>query len=447
VAVIDDAGNIAAHNDRKLQDTQMTSAALLDHLHRRELTTVLDGTSYHTFIPIFGADNTYLGAIDIGHHQQVVDVKVQQILRRSMVLFVLFLLLAFFPVSLLVHAFVIKPVTKLTKSSSAIASGDLDQQIDVRGTDELGILAHSFGMMRDAIQKKINELQYLNADLDRRVAERTTELEMLQHLMGRIINAAEQLMNASDNLTQISTQMAIGAEQTSQQVHLMSSNSQQISQSVHDASVATEEVTANIQEISRNVQEVSEIVTSAVDISNVAHATIISLETHSQEIGNITKMITDITQQTNLLALNAAIEAARAGDLGRGFAVVANEVKELAQETAISAEDITDKIEAIQTSSQKATVAMTRVTEITNRVSVLSTAIASAILQQSHVMNEISLRIADTDRGSDEITRTIVEVASNTQGFAERAMRVQEGAQLLSSLAEQFRQLVEDFKQ
>jgi len=56
-------------------------------------------------------------------------------------------------------------------------------------------------------------------------------------------------MNASDNLTQISTQMAVGAEQTSQQVHLVSSNSQQISQSVHDASVATEEVTANIQEI------------------------------------------------------------------------------------------------------------------------------------------------------------------------------------------------------
>ena len=104
---------------------------------------------------------------------------------------------------------------------------------------------------------------------------------------------------------------------------------------------------------------------------------------------------------------------------------MANEVKELARETAISAEDITHKIEAIQASSRKATEAMTEVTEITNRISALSTAIASAIFQQSHVMNEISMKIADTSHGSDEITRTVADVAANAQGASERATRVQ----------------------
>ena len=61
-------------------------------------------------------------------------------------------------------------------------------------------------------------------------------------------------------------------------------------------------------------------------------------------------------------------------------------------------------------------------------------------------MNDISLRTAATSQGSDEITKTIANVAANAQKSSERATRVQEGAQLLSSLAQQFRQLVEDFR-
>ena len=64
------------------------------------------------------------------------------------------------------------------------------------------------------------------------------------------------------------------------------------------------------------------------------------------------KVISSVAQQPNLRALNATIEAARAGDAGKGFAVVAYEVKERAKQTAHATDEISQRIDAIQSDTR-----------------------------------------------------------------------------------------------
>ncbi len=69
--------------------------------------------------------------------------------------------------------------------------------------------------------------------------------------------------------------------------------------------------------------------------SNIAE-----LDNTSAQVRDILITVQNFSAQTNMLALNAAIEAARAGDHGRGFAVVADEVRNLSVKVGSAAEQI-----------------------------------------------------------------------------------------------------------
>jgi len=62
-----------------------------------------------------------------------------------------------------------RPIVRLTQVARAMADGDLDQEIEAESGDEVGVLAHSFRDMRQAIRQTISDLQ--NENVERRRAE------------------------------------------------------------------------------------------------------------------------------------------------------------------------------------------------------------------------------------------------------------------------------------
>ncbi len=94
---------------------------------------------------------------------------------------------------------VIRPLTDLKTSANYVAHGNLSQNIDTRRKDELGVLAKSFVYMRDAVRKKIDDLNLLNEQLhqakndlelsslslEKKVNERTEELSRSERRLAR----------------------------------------------------------------------------------------------------------------------------------------------------------------------------------------------------------------------------------------------------------------------
>jgi methyl-accepting chemotaxis protein len=203
---------------------------------------------------------------------------------------------------------------------------------------------------------------------------------------------------------------------------------------------------ASIKEIAKNATEAAKVATSAVKVAQITTTTVAKLGESSTEIGQVIKVITSIAQQTNLLALNATIEAARAGEAGKGFAVVANEVKELAKETAKATEDISRKIEAIQTDTKAAVDSIASISGVIHQINDISNTIATAVEEQNATTNEMSRNVSEAAQGSGEITSNIAGVAQAADSTSRGAGDTQKASQQLVETSAELRRLVEQFK-
>jgi methyl-accepting chemotaxis protein len=300
----------------------------------------------------------------------------------------------------------------------AEGEGDLTKRLEIGSRDELGELAGWFN----------------------------TFLENIHQIICQVAGTAEKVAIASEELNTTSQHITANSAETSAQADVVSNAAQAVGQNLQTVATGAEEMETSIKDIARNATEAARVATSAVKVAETTTATVSKLGESSTEIGQVVKVITSIAQQTNLLALNATIEAARAGEAGKGFAVVANEVKELAKATAKATEDISHKIEAIQTDTKAAVSAIASISGVINQINDISGTIATAVEEQNATTNEMARNVNEAAQRCAEITSNIAGVAEAAQGTTRGATDTQKASQQLVQMSTRLRALVGKFK-
>jgi methyl-accepting chemotaxis protein len=390
-----------------------------------------------------------------------------------------------------------KPLNQLIGVAGQIAdAGDLEQQVEIKGEDEVAKLGLTFNNMVLYLREMAGLSEAIaGGDLSVEISPRSGRdtlgnafremtlglrslVKNVRDSASQVASGSNQVAGASDDSAKINVQAASAIDEVTSTMHEMSINVQNMVKSTQMQASNVSETSASIDEMVASIQRVADTAKVLLDISqrsrDEVHSGISTMEKatdglsrintailsssdiisalgqRADDIGKIIEVIDDLAEQTNLLALNAAIEAARAGEHGLGFAVVADEVRKLAEKSAQSTREISDLIQSIQREARKAVDNMEKSTNIVNEGISLGSDLSSALKKISSVVaevykfaQEIGAATNEQSHGSSQIAKATTRLNEITHEINSSVEEQASGAQAVVRAMEKMRELVQ----
>ncbi len=135
---------------------------------------------------VHSSDQTVLGVLDVRLSLGELDEAVAHSRRVINTIVIIFILVGSIILALIVFFVVQHPVNILKIGTASLARGELDHQIPLKRNDELGTLASSINEMAMNLKKAYAELKEWSNTLEKRVEEKTKELEQIHNEISQV---------------------------------------------------------------------------------------------------------------------------------------------------------------------------------------------------------------------------------------------------------------------